>query len=451
LDTPLGCLRDIDPDQLDAFRRDYQNFRRGCGRGARGEIKDLCPDDAIPIPESSGTGASARLESSDSHGNGEDAYYSEPERDVDHGTPTQGLASRAARSAASRLVPAPASPNHRLISRIAEAVQDGQPASSSSVSGNSVFLTWLFDEVRSRPDESALLAIPRSHLQEVKMVPVRLEKLLGFGFLLCLDILLHELSFTPLQVVRALPRMLAGRLTVTEECDRLRLLLLIFNVGLIYTIFDVSAVYHYIRGESFLKLYVIFNMLEMFERFIRSVGVDLFDLIMAEVRNPWRSLAPKFVVTLIYCFLHTVMHYLRVLLLSVAINTSSSAVWLILVTNNFGEIKSTVFKKYKEDSLFPIVTSDIVERFYLVLDIIFVLTRQLITPHRAMMSALDIATWLVLLVLIEIGTDWIKFCLILKFSELNASMIDKYKDVMTCYILKCRSHILGAGVESSSG
>ena len=46
--------------------------------------------------------------------------------------------------------------------------------------------------------------------------------------------------------------------------------------------------YHYIRGESFLKLYVLFNMLEMFERWCRSVGVDLFDYLVASVREPWR-------------------------------------------------------------------------------------------------------------------------------------------------------------------
>ena len=45
------------------------------------------------------------------------------------------------------------------------------------------------------------------------------------------------------------------------------------------------------------------------------------------------------------------------------------------MTNNFAEIKSTVFKRYEEKSLFPIITSDIVERFYLLLDIIFVLAR----------------------------------------------------------------------------
>jgi len=133
------------------------------------------------------------------------------------------------------------------------------------------------------------------------------------------------------------------------------------------------------------------------------------------------------------------MHLLRVVLLNVAINTSSSAVFLIIVTNNFGEIKSTVFKKYEEKSLFPIVASDIVERLYLVLDIIFVLARLSISAHRGMNSASTVARLLCLLVLMELGTDWIKFCLILKFSNLKAATLEIYKEVLIADMLLCRS------------
>ena len=96
------------------------------------------------------------------------------------------------------------------------------------------FATWLIDEVQSRPDEAQLPRVPKSHLEQVSLVPHRLEKLLALGFLLCLDILLHELSFTPLQAIFALPRALArllrGRgsdrkvpvLTVTELGDLIR-------------------------------------------------------------------------------------------------------------------------------------------------------------------------------------------------------------------------------------
>lgn len=140
-------------------------------------------------------------------------------------------------------------------------------------------------------------------------------------------------------------------------------------------------------GVRIPQVYAIFNMLEMFERWCRSIGVDLFDLVMASARQPWRDLMPKYLWTLLYCFVHSVMHLLRVLLLHVAFNTSSSAVFLIIVTNNFGEIKSTVFKRYEAKSLFPIVASDIVERFYLLADILFVLAYFGCVPGVAQVEA----------------------------------------------------------------
>ena len=43
---------------------------------------------------------------------------------------------------------------------------------------------------------------------------------------------------------------------------------------------------------------------EMFERWCRSVGVDLFDLLLASIRHPWYSLLSKYGATLLYCSLH---------------------------------------------------------------------------------------------------------------------------------------------------
>merc|ERR1719160_1954158 len=180
--------------------------------------------------------------------------------------------------------------------------------------------------------------------------------------------------------------------------------------------FDFSVVYHYIRGQSLLKLYVLFNMLEIFERLLRSTGVDLFDDLVVTCRSGWRQLSFKYLVTLLYCFLHTNMHLVRVLLLNVAINTSESAMFMIVVTNNFAEIKSTVFKKYQAQTLFPIVTSDVVERVYLLCDILFVVIRMGISPHGGMINWHDVIYWLIFLVVMEIGTDWLKFGIIVKWS-----------------------------------
>ncbi|CAJ1404145.1 unnamed protein product [Effrenium voratum] len=383
LGPPLEFLPQLEPEELRAYRQDYQAFRAGHHVGAHGEI----------------TGLRRGRQKSEVDGEQAEAYFSEPE-------------------------PREPSANPREAPALALR-----------------FWSWLGGEAASRAKPPSLEALPRNHLLEVAKVPPRLEKVLAFGFLLCLDILLHELSFTPLQVLRGLGghcrrawRGARGSLSATERCDVLRVALFALNVVLLKACFSNSRVYHYIRGESFLKLYVLFNMLELAERWLRSVGVDFFELLVASERSggfPW-----KFLAVLVYCFLHSSMHMVRIQLLTVAINTSSSAMFLIIVTNNFGEIKSTVFKRYEAKSLFPIVTSDIVERFYLVLDIIFVLLRLGASTRRA--AYVDIAQWLLLLVGIELGTDWVKFCLIMKFSELPAAVLESYYQVLLADVLVCR-------------
>jgi len=62
-----------------------------------------------------------------------------------------------------------------------------------------------------------------------------------------------------------------------------------------------------------------------------------------------------------------------------------------------------------------------------------------ISTHSGAYNLYDIAFWLALLVGLEVGTDWIKFCLIMKFSELPASILDIYKEVLMADILLCRS------------
>ncbi|CAK8998490.1 Protein TAPT1 homolog [Durusdinium trenchii] len=288
------------------------------------------------------------------------------------------------------------------------------------------FLAWLVDELRSRPDEDS--NTESTHGRQAADLPP-----------LCDSILTSAVAgFSAVGQLVFRQKVEGHWVWSLDGSDFLRLSLLILNVTLILMIFDVSWMYHYIRGESFLKLYVLFNMLEMFERWCRSVGVDLFDLLLASARHPWYSLLPKYCATLVYCFVHATMHLIRVILLNVAINTSSNAVFLIIVTNNFAEIKSTVFKRYEEKSLFPIITSDIVERFYLLLDIIFVLARLSISQHSGTFTALDISFWLFLLVVLEIGTDWIKFCLITKFSEMQTKTFEVYREVLLADILLCR-------------
>jgi len=64
--------------------------------------------------------------------------------------------------------------------------------------------------------------------------------------------------------------------------------------------------------------------------------------------------------------------------LNVAVNSYSNALLTLLLSNQFVEIKSTVFKKFEKENLFQITCADIVERFQLWLMLSIIISRNLI-------------------------------------------------------------------------
>lgn len=66
-----------------------------------------------------------------------------------------------------------------------------------------------------------------------------------------------------------------------------------------------------------------------------------------------------------YATCHTLILFVHVETLNVAMNSADQALLTLLISGNFAEIKSTVFKKYNRPALFKIAASDICERFKL--------------------------------------------------------------------------------------
>lgn len=173
--------------------------------------------------------------------------------------------------------------------------------------------------------------------------------------------------------------------SIPERIGAVRFFVIILSF-LMFSRIDTSRVYHYIRGQPFIKLYVIFNMLEMFERLCRTLGRDLFDLLsksmlqcletsnskkqrdsnklskqtisyyfskdnhsdanfnLDEVESATESDTYKwvrfglifFLVTL-HSLIHTFMHLIRVMSLNIAINSSevSTGIFTVYVIVNF--------------------------------------------------------------------------------------------------------------------
>ena len=131
---------------------------------------------------------------------------------------------------------------------------------------------------------------------------------------------------------------------------------------------NMSRVYHYIRGQTLIKLYVLTAMLEIFDKLLCSFGQDAFDSLycITRMRPEPRKILFAFIVTAVYAILHSSLYFMLIATLPVAINSADQALVTVLVLNNFGEIKSFVFKKFDNQNLFQLSCSDVTERFQLV-------------------------------------------------------------------------------------
>jgi len=106
-------------------------------------------------------------------------------------------------------------------------------------------------------------------------------QIIGFGFLLCLDSFLYTFTIQPIRFLLAASRSVynlitwsKSRLPPSQKADILRTLLVVVSITFLIPLADASKIYHSIRGQDTIKLYVIFNSLEV------SIGhffTSLFD------------------------------------------------------------------------------------------------------------------------------------------------------------------------------
>lgn len=157
-----------------------------------------------------------------------------------------------------------------------------------------------------------------------------------------------------------------------DKADMLKGLLIICTC-LILLRLDASRMYHWIRGQAAIKLYVIYNLLEVCDRLFSAIGQDVLECLFSREaleRKPdghSKILRPfwLFVLALTYTVIHSTALFYQVITLNVAVNAYSNALITLLLSNQFVEIKSTVFKKFEKENLFQLTCADIVERFHL--------------------------------------------------------------------------------------
>ncbi|EWC46432.1 hypothetical protein DRE_04375 [Drechslerella stenobrocha 248] len=164
-----------------------------------------------------------------------------------------------------------------------------------------------------------------------------------------------------------------------HKADLLKGAVVIFSCWILME-FDASRMYHSIRGQNAIKLYVIYSVLEVADKLLAAIGQDIFECLFSRPDGTSKLLRPFgfFLLALGYNVLHATALFYQVITLNVAVNSYSNSLITLLLSNQFVEIKSTVFKRIEKENLFQMACADIVERFQLWLMLIIIASRNLV-------------------------------------------------------------------------
>lgn len=321
-------------------------------------------------------------------------------------------------------------------------------------------------------------------------IPLHMERFTTFGHAMCADLFLFHFTLLPLRFAQAC---LALLLVCLRACVRvcahtfapkhaerfvaffdapwtvfapapfdkgsmyaLVKVCLVLSVTGVLGMVQLSYVYHYIRGEAIIKLYVIFNILEILDKLFASLGQDVLDALYRHVRDAdysWPSnggpaaqrrllttaaqlvLQLTFAVT--YVTLHSVVIFVQIVCLNVAINSRNNALLTLLVSNNFVELKGSVFKRFEAENLFQISCSDAVERFQLSLFLVLIALQEA-TSWEALMHLLP---GMLSIFGAELLVDYVKHSFICKFNRLDADLYSTYSAILAHDMVSVRGRM----------
>jgi hypothetical protein len=213
-------------------------------------------------------------------------------------------------------------------------------------------------------------------MEEFIKVPTALENIMGFGFWICVDSFLYMVTILPIRFVWSCLLLLlkiarGWKQPVNQNFQfHRRHVYQLIQVNILYIVYNyvlapisIGKLYHWIQGQSMIKLYVIIAMVKVFDRLLSSLGQDCLEsMYWNTVSRPRSSrMVISIVVVVVYAAIHALILFVHVETLNVSMNSADQALLTLLISGNFAEIKSTIFKKYNKAALFKITASDICE------------------------------------------------------------------------------------------
>lgn len=311
-------------------------------------------------------------------------------------------------------------------------------------------------------------------------LPIEVENFMLFGFLYSTVVFLKWLIIIPSRwVIHTILCII--KLVFSKKRDNKSTLLMYKNdtlsmSGILITLvlirnLDTSRIYHNIRSGTAIKLYFMMQVLEIADRLLSSSGQDIlrvlykFNKISTNNKISFIKISQfliLYVTAVIYLWFHSYVLVYQVMALNVAINSYSNALLTLILSNQFSELKSAVFKKTEREGLFQVSCSDLNERFLLLIMLGIISSRNLlqillntssinglfnnIKPNSWYAQFTNWKTfddWLGLLIgppILVIGSeilvDWIKHAYIIRFNRIKPSVYNKFTRILASDFVK---------------
>lgn len=282
-------------------------------------------------------------------------------------------------------------------------------------------------------------------------IPFYLENFMTLGLMICFNSFLTLFTLVPLKIVIQLGKSLAnisnnqfqlhlrGIKRDLLTCSIIGLSLIILSSSAI----DISRMYHDIRGQAHIKLFVMFGVLEVADRLLASLGQDILDILfkLSLNKNTSKFIIFYFLATIYLCFHGYVLIY-QTVSLNVAANSYSNALLTLLVSNQFAELKGSVFKRFEREGLFQLTIADLAERYQLSLMMGIIATRNILQLSIDQFGLIPNSwnswnTWFgvifgpaFIVIGSEIIVDWLKHCYICKFNKFKPSVYRNFIHVL---------------------
>lgn len=293
-------------------------------------------------------------------------------------------------------------------------------------------------------------------------IPVRMEKFMLFGLLVCFNSFLTLFTLVPLKICiiayRATTDYLNSKTLTFKDVaakfkfvkrDVITSVLIVLSVYILASpSLEISRLYHDIRGQAQIKLYVMFGVLEVTDKLMSSLGQDILTVLLGisvtEVtpRN-MTKLFLFFSLALFYSCCHSYVLIYQTVSLHVAANSYSNALLTLLLSNQFAELKSAVFKKFEREGLFQLTMSDLTERFQLTIMLAVIALRNISQLSSTQLGLLPDSwnswnQWIgaifgptVVVLGSEILVDWVKHCFINKFNRIRPRIYENFLYVLS--------------------